>query len=107
MTIAVKRSATDQPGRMESHCAHGSHLHPYCALQELDPEDLRQPMCDTLPEDDKRLVVRTDEATFKLYADFVYAHGLPKGEFTAFSDGGLGALRDGQRDSLRLPAKRF
>lgn len=54
-------------------------------------------MCDEIDDSDKRLRAATDEESFNLHLHFVRAHGLPKGEFTTFSDGSV-ATRRAERD---------
>lgn len=72
------------PERMESHSLRRALARPYCALQELDPEE--HLMCDPLQAEETRLLVRRDPETFKLHVEFVHAHGIPKGQVTNFSN---------------------
>lgn len=87
MTTQDQRRGVNQPARMESHPVHRRVARPYCTLQERDPEDLQQTMCDTDQDEEKRLTARTDPASFKLHAEFVRWHGMPKGEYTTFFNG--------------------
>ncbi|MGH8176779.1 MAG: hypothetical protein ACREV5_11015 [Steroidobacter sp.] len=86
MTIAAERLAVNVPGRMESHAARRAFAISGCTLQELDPEDLQQTMCDAFDGEERRLLPRTDEMIFRLHLEFMRAHGAPKGEFTTFSN---------------------
>lgn len=89
MTTAAERLTTRSPGRMESHCVQRALAHPHCMLQQLDPEDLNQTMCDAMPEEERRLLTGMDDAeSFQLHVQFMRAHGPPKGEFTTLSAGG-------------------
>lgn len=83
MAHATRRLSADVPGKMESHPAHT-----VSALQERDPDDLQQTMCEITHENDKRPVARADEEAFRLHLQFMRAHGVPKGEFTTFSNAG-------------------
>jgi hypothetical protein len=89
MTTAAQRRAASQPARMESHPVHRPVGRPYCTLQELDPEDLQQTMCDTIQDEEQRLTGPLDPATYRLHVEFVRAHGLPKGEYTTFCNGSM------------------
>lgn len=90
MTTAADRSITRRPGHLESHPTQRALTHPRCALQTLHPEDLEPTMCDAIHDDEARKrLVRTDDETFRLYVEFVHAHGIPKGEVTTFSNGSV------------------
>lgn len=93
----VERLTTSAPGHLESHSTHRDLAHPCCTLQQLDPEDLQTTMCDLIQEDEKRLAARMDEETYKLHQQFIRAHGMPKGEFTTFSNGSV-VKRNGRHD---------
>jgi hypothetical protein len=85
MTTAAERLITGQPGRMESRPTHGALAR--CTLHALSPEDLEQTMCDaTHDEEATKHIASTDADTFRLYAEFIHAHGIPRGEITTFSN---------------------
>lgn len=88
MTIAAERLVANVPGRMESHPRHRALAHPLCTLQELDPEEFHNTMCDAVHHDARKLKIRNDEETFLISVAFVHAHGIPKGEVTTFSNVG-------------------
>lgn len=88
MTIAAERLVANVPGRMESHPTHRALAHPLCTLQEPDPEEFHNTMCDAVHHEAKKLKIRNDEATFRLNQVFLRAHGLPRGEITTFSNAG-------------------
>jgi len=83
---ATSRWNARQPDRMECHQLHPRLSSPLCALQELDAEDFVHTMCDALDEEDKRHALHTDAKTCELNDLFVRAHGLPRGEYTIFSN---------------------
>jgi hypothetical protein len=81
---AAEKFVTRPPGRMESRPSSRALTRPFCALQELDPEE--HAMCDLLEDEEKKLLARTDPETFKLQVEFMHAHGVPKGHITMFSN---------------------
>ena len=89
MTQSAERLITRTPGRMESQPAQRKRAHPFFVLQHLHPEDLELTMCDALTDEEKRLQARADQESFQLHVQFVRAHGLPKGEVTLLSAGGV------------------
>lgn len=88
MTIAAERLVANVPGRMESHSTRRALAHPLCTLQEIDPEEFHNTMCDAVHHEAKKPKVRNDEETFRLNRAFMRAHGLPRGEITTFSNAG-------------------
>ena len=88
MTIAAERLVANVPGRMESHPRQRALAHPLCTLQELDPEEFHNTLCDAVHHEAKKLKIRNDEATFRMSVAFFHAHGIPKGEVTTFSNVG-------------------
>ena len=97
MTIAAERLVANVPGRMESHPAHRALARPLCTLQEPDPEEFHNTMCDAVHHEAKKLKIRNDEETFRLSQAFIRAHGLPRGKITTFSNAGAtGADGKGQ-----------
>jgi hypothetical protein len=87
---AASRWTAKQPDRME--CYHAHHplrrhvTSPLCVLQELEAEDFVHTMCDAQDEEEKRHSLHTDPQTCRLNDLFVRAHGLPRGEYTIFSN---------------------
>jgi hypothetical protein len=87
MTTPDQRRVVNQPARSESHSMHRPVARPCCTLQEREPEDLQQTVCDTDNDEEKRLTARTDPASFRLHAEFVRWRGMRKGEYTTFFNG--------------------
>lgn len=87
MTSIVQHIAVNLPGRMESHLVRRTIAVPRCALQELEPDDLEQTMCDAVQGDEREVLRRTDEEVFRLHVAFIRAHGAPKREYTTFTNG--------------------
>lgn len=96
MTIAAERLVANVPGRMESHPAQRALAQPLCTLQEPDPEEFHNTMCDAVHHEAKKLKIRNDEETFRLSRAFIRAHGLPRGAITTFSNAGTTGT-DGKR----------
>lgn len=89
MTIAAERLVANVPGRMESHPTHRALAHPLCTLQEPDPEEFHNTMCDAVHHEARKLKVRNDAQTFRLNQVFLRVHGSPRGEITTFSNAGV------------------
>lgn len=103
MTATAERSITNRPGHMESHPTRRALAHTRCTLQQLDPEDLEQTMCDAVQDDDaQKRLVRADAEAFRLHVAFTHAHGIPKGEVTTFST--VVAMTAG--DEYAVPSRR-
>jgi hypothetical protein len=98
MRVAAERLAINVPGWMESHATQRERARPSCTLQQLDIEDLQQAMCDTIESNGKRLPPHEDEQTFRLYREFLHAHGTPTGEYTTFSNAGSACVERKNRD---------
>lgn len=96
MTIAAERLVANVPGRMESRPTHRALAHPLCTLQEPDPEEFHNTMCDAVHHEAKKLKIRNDEVTFRLNQAFIRAHGQPRGETTTFSNAGAAGV-EGKR----------
>jgi hypothetical protein len=81
---AAERLVTNSPARMESHASARAHTRPYCALQQLDAEG--RPMCDSLQDEEGGPLLDSAPQAFRLYLEFVHAHGMAKGQITTFSN---------------------
>lgn len=85
MSAIAERFAANGACWMKSHVRRRSRSHPLYPVQAVEPEDLRETMCDALHEDaTKRLLVSADEESYQLHVAFVRAHGPPQGEYTTF-----------------------
>jgi hypothetical protein len=80
--MSMERLMTTLPGHLLSRPAQRARAGSLGTLQQLDCEDLEPATCDALTQEQKRLQLRTDAATFCLHQQFLRAHGLPKGELT-------------------------
>jgi len=89
MTMSMERRLVTSPGRLQSKPAARERAHPLCTLQHIDDDDLEQTMCDALTDEEKRLRECDDAVTFQLQRQFIRAHGLPRGEVTTLSPGGI------------------
>lgn len=94
MTIAAERLVANVPGRMESHPVQRALSRPLCTLQEPNPEEFHNTMCDAVHHEARKLKVRDDETTFRLNQVFLRAHGLPRGEITTFSNAGAAGANE-------------
>lgn len=103
MTPLAQRLSKSSPARLECHSAHSVRARASGSGPDLDSEDLPQIITPITVHDAAGSSIAEAEA-FRLNMQFMHAHGVPKGEFTTFSNAGVSnvdVMRADTRGSTR------
>jgi len=89
MTMTRERLPSTASRRMASQSAQQDRQRLLCTLQYRSVEDLDKVLRDAAADEERRRQARTDAESFQLHVQFMRAHGLPRGEVTTLSTGGV------------------